>query len=157
MGMIMNNDVEEVSSDKDIEANYNESFSTKEFKNTKFEVMRTTKQESNIHSSDTLPLNMAMPNINELIKTSDANEDSMLSSSILKQERLACLHNRLAEGVRIVRGAVHQRSVERLSGLHRVTLGIAVVLWRPLIILGVHRPRTSAPGVHWLNQVEIPM
>merc|ERR1719188_1149310 len=86
--MIMNTDVEEVSSDKDIEANYNESFSTKEFKNTKFEVMRTTKQESNIHSSDTLPLNMAMPNINELMKTSDANEDSMLSSSILKQDSM---------------------------------------------------------------------
>ena len=32
--MIMNNEVEEISSDKDIEANYNESFSTKEIQNT---------------------------------------------------------------------------------------------------------------------------
>ena len=86
--MIMNNEVEEDSGDKDIEANYNESFSTKEFRNTKFEVMRTTKQESNIHTSDTLPLNMAMPNINELMKTGDANEDSMHSSSILKQDSM---------------------------------------------------------------------
>ena len=50
--------------------------------------MKDKKQESNIYTSDTLPLNMATPNINELMKTSDANEDSMLSSSILKQDSM---------------------------------------------------------------------
>ena len=50
--------------------------------------MKDKKQESNMYTSDTLPLNMAMPNINELMKTSDANEDSMLSSSILKQDSM---------------------------------------------------------------------
>ena len=60
----------------------------------------------------------------------NVRHDKLLSRLALNdlRARLACLHNRLAEGVRIVRGAVHQRSVECLSGLHRVTPGIAVVL-----------------------------
>ena len=66
----------------------------------------------------------------------NVRHDELLSRLALNdlRARLACLHNRLAESVRIVRGPVHQRSVECLSGLHCVTPGIAVVLWRPMYI-----------------------
>ena len=85
---IMNNEVEELPGDKDLEANHDKTCSMQEVTNTKFEVMRTMTHESNIHTSDTLPLNMAMSNINELMKTSNGNEDSIFSSSILKKDSM---------------------------------------------------------------------
>ena len=83
---ILNNEAVEVVDDKDIEANYSENVSSQEVRNSKFEVMRTMTQESNIHTSDTLPLNMTMTNIDELMKTNNGNEESFFSNSVMKKD-----------------------------------------------------------------------
>ena len=88
---IMNNEVDAPSDDRDIEAYYSENVLPQMIKNSKFEVMRNMTQESNIHTSDTLPMNIVMTNINELIKqeltkNDNENDDSILSSSIMKKD-----------------------------------------------------------------------